>query len=202
MCHSTRHALPRFPSAPGARARPASPPPAYLTHASALPPLSALRWPSLWPAARLPPSPPAPTSPPCVLPARPAPAEPAADAGGPGGQLGPRHPAHQHPLPEGPAHAGVRQGLARAPGAPPRPARPGLAWLGWPGLLWAAETPTGISTLQHPGLSQSAGCAVPWGTARAGLPLAPGLPPSLLPAAPRPAPSPLCRTSSSTRWPR
>lgn len=41
-------------------------------------------------------------------------AEPAADARGPRGQLGSRHPAHQHAVPEGPAHARVRQGLARA----------------------------------------------------------------------------------------
>mmetsp|Transcript_51036 Transcript_51036/g.169039 ORF Transcript_51036/g.169039 Transcript_51036/m.169039 type:complete len:231 (+) Transcript_51036:4205-4897(+) len=40
-------------------------------------------------------------------------AEPAADARGPRGLVGPRHPAHQHALPEGPAHARVRQGLAR-----------------------------------------------------------------------------------------
>ena len=41
-------------------------------------------------------------------------AEPPADAGGPGGFVGPRHPAHQHAVPEGPPHAGVRQGLACA----------------------------------------------------------------------------------------
>ena len=43
-------------------------------------------------------------------------AEPATDAGGPGGRVGPRHPAHQHAVQQGPAHAGVRQGLAAAHG--------------------------------------------------------------------------------------
>ena len=33
---------------------------------------------------------------------------------GPGGQLGQGHPAHQHPVLQGPPHAGLRQGLARA----------------------------------------------------------------------------------------
>ena len=33
---------------------------------------------------------------------------------GSGGQLGQGHPPHQHAVPEGPPHAGLRQGLARA----------------------------------------------------------------------------------------
>ena len=33
---------------------------------------------------------------------------------GSGGQLGQGHPAHQHAVPEGPPHPGLRQGLARA----------------------------------------------------------------------------------------
>lgn len=41
-------------------------------------------------------------------------AEPAADAGGPRGLVGPRHPAREHAVPQGPAHARLRQGLARA----------------------------------------------------------------------------------------
>ena len=36
--------------------------------------------------------------------------------GGFGGLVGPRHPAHQHALPEGPPHARVRHGVARAAG--------------------------------------------------------------------------------------
>mmetsp|Transcript_10158 Transcript_10158/g.30033 ORF Transcript_10158/g.30033 Transcript_10158/m.30033 type:complete len:262 (-) Transcript_10158:2381-3166(-) len=49
-------------------------------------------------------------------------AEPAPDTRGPRGLVGPRHPAHQHPVPEGPAHAGLRQGLAHAPGIQAVPA--------------------------------------------------------------------------------
>ena len=41
-------------------------------------------------------------------------AEPPVNAGGFGGLLGPRHSAHQHFVPEGPAHARLRQRMARA----------------------------------------------------------------------------------------
>ena len=50
-------------------------------------------------------------------------AEPAPDARGPRGLVGPRHPAHQHAVPEGPPHAGLRQGLARAVAVPRAPGR-------------------------------------------------------------------------------
>lgn len=40
----------------------------------------------------------------------------AAHPGGPGGLVGPRRAAHQHALPEGPPHAGLRQGVAHPAG--------------------------------------------------------------------------------------
>ena len=41
-------------------------------------------------------------------------AEPSPDPGGPGGQLGSWHTQDQHTVPEGPAHAGLRQGMEGA----------------------------------------------------------------------------------------